>query len=115
VSERNSVLIKLTSTTSEDKVLIRLVRWLLNRLEAAGNRLFATDDQQAAEHGWQITPGRHGLSRRYRDPRFDALISCPDCHGNGATDGWPCPACRATGRLTRLPPLPSQSRGGEPP
>jgi hypothetical protein len=108
-------LIKLTSTTSEDKVLIRLVRWLLNRLVAAGNRLFAADDQRAAERGWQVTPGRHGLSRRYRDPRFDALISCPGCQGNGATDGWPCPACRATGRLTRPPPSPSWSRaGGEP-
>ena len=110
-------MIKLTGPTSEDKVPIRLVRWLLNRLEAAGNRLFAPDDQRAAEHGWQIIPGRHGLSHRYRDPRFAMFVSCPRCAGNGATDGWPCPACQATGRLTWPPPARTPARcpgGGEP-
>jgi hypothetical protein len=94
-------LINAITPTSENKVRNRLVRWLLNRLEAAGNRLFAADDQRAAARGWQVTPGRYGLSRQYRDPRFGMLISCPSCNGNGAMDGWPCPACRATGRQIR--------------
>jgi hypothetical protein len=97
------VLINAITPTSENKVQNRLVRWLLNRLEAAGNRLFAADDQRAAARGWHIIPGSHGLSRRYRDPRFDMLISCPRCSGNGAVSGWPCPACRATGRQIRPP------------
>jgi hypothetical protein len=70
-------LINAITPTSENKVRNRLVRWLLNRLEAAGNRLFAADDQRAAARGWQITPGSHGLSRRYRDPRFDMLTAAP--------------------------------------
>jgi hypothetical protein len=104
VSGRNSVLIKAISPTSENKVRNRLVRWLLNCLEEAGNRLFASSDQAAGEHGWQITRRHGGLSRRYRDPRFGSLISCPRCRGNGQTGKSPCRPCQATGRLTRPPP-----------
>ena len=99
------MLINSTSPTSENKVRNRLVRWLLNRLEAAGNRLFAPDDHRAIEHGWQIVSRHRGLSRQYRDKRFDMLISCSRCDGNGATDGWPCAACGGTGRQTRPPPF----------
>ena len=106
-------MIKPTSPTSENKVQIHLVRWLLNRLEAAGNRLFAADDQRAAARGWQITPGTYGLSRRYRDPRFDTLISRPSCDGNRTSDRPPSFACRDMGRLTRPPPSRSGG-GGEP-
>jgi hypothetical protein len=104
-------LIKSTSPTSENKVWNRLVRYARTRLEAAANRLFAKDDLRARQNGWQIIPRRSGLSRQYRDPRFDTLISCPTCDGNGATDGRPCPACRATGRQARHPG--SKDRGGE--
>ena len=101
-------MIKPTSTTSEDKVPIRLVRWLLNRLAAAGSRLYA-DDHRAAEHGWQVITGRRGLSG-YRDPRFGMLITCPHCGGIGGTGGRPCPTCQATGRLSRPLPVPARSR-----
>ena len=104
------MLIKSTSPTSGNKVRNHLVRWGRRRLEAAGNRLFATDDLTALERGWQIIPQRCGLSRQYRDPRFDSLISCPDCNGSGATDGWPCPGCRGTGRQTQRAPRGSGGR-----
>lgn len=111
VSERNSVLIKSTSPTSENKVWNRLVRYARTRLAAAGTRLSAKDDLRALQHGWQIIPHRSGLSRQYRDPRFDTLTGCRRCDGTGATDGWPCPACRGTGRQARHPS--SKERGGE--
>ena len=101
---------KRTSPTSENKVRNRLVHWLLNRLEETGNRLFAADDATAREHGWQIIPRHHGLSRQYRDPRFDTLISCPRCRGSGGTDEQPCPACQATGRLTKAVTCPGAGR-----
>jgi hypothetical protein len=93
-------LIKATSPTSEYKVWTHLVRWLRKLAETAGQRLFARDDLMAAEHGWQITTRCGGLGRRYRDPRFGTLRSCPRCAGLGAVEGEPCWACTATGRVT---------------
>jgi hypothetical protein len=111
VSERNSVLIKPTSPTSENKVPNRLVRWLLNRLGEPGNRLFAADDATAREHGWQIIPRHLGLSRQYRDPRFDMFTSCHWCHGSGGDEISPCAVCRGSGRVAR--PSPSHEQGGD--
>jgi hypothetical protein len=99
-------LIKSISPASEDKVRNRLVRWLRNCLDRAGNRLFASSDRAADEHRWQITRRHGGLSRRYRDPRFDMLVSCPCCHGTGGTCDSVCQPCQGTGRLTRGQPGP---------
>jgi hypothetical protein len=64
-----------------------------------GDRLFAVHDAWARQRGWQITVQTGGLGRSYRDPRFDLLVSCPDCHGAGddASD-QPCSCCLGTGR-----------------
>jgi DnaJ-class molecular chaperone len=64
-----------------------------------GARIFLVDDALAHAHGWQVTAGRSGLSRSYRDPRFDLLARCPDCSGYGVTDGKSCHRCAATGRI----------------
>jgi len=37
-----------------------------------GDRLFALNDAEAYWRGWQITKLHGGLTRRYRDPAFDA-------------------------------------------
>lgn len=80
--------------------LRQLAGWIANRLRAAGERLYAEPDRQARAHGWQITVWQGGLGRRYRDPRFDMLVSCPACHGAGADDhDRPCLRCSGTGRL----------------
>jgi DnaJ-class molecular chaperone len=44
---------------------------------------------------------RHrGLSRTYRDPRFDQLQGCPDCCGAGELeDDQLCARCGGSGRI----------------
>jgi hypothetical protein len=64
------------------------------------DRLFAADDARARERGWQITVQRGGLSRSYRDPRFDLLMACAECRGAGVgAEDRPCRVCPGTGRL----------------
>jgi DnaJ-class molecular chaperone len=65
-----------------------------------GDRLFRFDDQLAIERNWQITKRHGGLSRSYRDPRFDTLHACFQCGGSGRTDREWCAACDGTGRVT---------------
>jgi hypothetical protein len=50
---------------------------LAARIRTAADRLFAADDALAQQHGWQVEVGRVGLSRKYRDPRFDGLARKP--------------------------------------
>ena len=65
-----------------------------------GDRLFAADDAQARGRGWQVTVRCGGLGRRYRDPRFDLLVTCTECDGAGVdADDRPCRRCPGTGRL----------------
>ena len=97
-------MIKSSSPDRQDKARHGPAPWLAERLRAAGDRLFAEDDQKAREHGWEITSRHGGLSRRYRDPRFDTLTSCRWCHGTGLAGEEECPACRGTGRLRREQP-----------
>jgi hypothetical protein len=82
----------------------RLSAWFRNISRKIGDRVFAANDEEARWHGWEIIPRHAGLSRRYRDPRFDTLIECPECLGSGTSTRngavrTPCPACAATGRL----------------
>lgn len=80
----------------------RLWAWLASRIRSAGRRLFLADDARAIASGWQITHGRWGLSRTYRDPRFDMLASCAVCGGEGKTADRPCTRCAGTGRITLM-------------
>jgi len=56
----------------------RLLATLLGRVALAGDRAFRADDARAASCGWQVAIGRAGLSRTYRDQRFDLLAGCPE-------------------------------------
>jgi len=75
------------------------VRWLSKVIEAVGDRWFRSDDQRAIEHNWQIARRHGGLSRSYRDQRFDTLYPCFQCGGSGGTNREPCAACDGTGRV----------------
>jgi hypothetical protein len=80
-----------------------LVQRLSWRAAAVGARLHAVDDRTAIQDGWAITRRHGGLSRTYRDPRFDMLQECPRCGGEGSIDDEPCALCDSTGRVTRGP------------
>lgn len=76
------------------------LRWLAGRIRLAGDRQFSEDDTWARQHGWLIEARRGGLSRSYRDPRFDNLSRCRECHGSGTDESdRPCRRCSGTGRV----------------
>jgi len=77
-----------------------MMTWLAVKVRSAGDRMFCADDTRAIANGWQITPGKLGLRRTYRDPRFDALAECGQCDGSGETADQPCARCSGTGRIT---------------
>jgi hypothetical protein len=91
---------------------------LLRVLSTIGIKIFRTDDYRAHKRGWQIIPRHGGLSRTYRDPRFDCLIPCRACNGRGYNpDHAICSRCGGSGRLvldranTTLPRRVKQKRG----
>jgi hypothetical protein len=55
------------STTAE------IAGWLAGILRRIGAKLFAVNDAEAYWRGWEITQLHGGLSRRYRDRRFETL------------------------------------------
>jgi hypothetical protein len=88
---------------------------LLRALSAIGGKVFRTEDRRARDRGWQIIPRHGGLSRSYRDPRFDYLTSCTACNGRGcnAPDAA-CSDCHGTGRIVLNPVAVSQSERRQP-
>jgi hypothetical protein len=48
-----------------------VLSWLVGQLKSMGHRLYDGTDARAAGRGWQVTQGPFGLSRTYRDQRFD--------------------------------------------
>jgi len=75
----------------------QLAAWV----RAGGDRLFREQDESARRHGWDVQLRHGGLSRTYRDPRFDSLRACPACRGVGTGEqDRPCDRCGGTGRIT---------------
>jgi hypothetical protein len=73
---------------------------LVRGLSAIGDKIFGSDDCRARERGWQIIPRHGGLSRSYRDPRFDSITPCTTCNGRGCNArGATCTGCDGTGRI----------------
>jgi DnaJ-class molecular chaperone len=96
------------STHAADELLVsafRSLRGLFQRgTSTIGRKIFWPSDYQAHQHGWQITPRQGGLSRTYRDPRFDYLAACTTCNGRGHNPrGIACLDCQGTGRVSLTP------------
>ena len=88
---------------------------LLCVLGAISKKIFRADDSCARDQGWQIIPRHGGLSRTYRDPRFDHLVACTACNGHGCyPSGVTCSGCNGTGRIVLDPADVSRPGRGQP-
>jgi hypothetical protein len=65
----------MTSTGYQDRTPMGPADWPRSRFRQLTARLFRHQDALARQHGWTIESRHGGLSRRYRDPRFDSLTS----------------------------------------
>ena len=80
----------------------RLADWVARCVQQLGGLVFASEDQEAAWHDWDVEQRCAGLGRLYRDQRFDALVSCPRCHRVSTAAGRTvCQQCSAADRLVR--------------
>jgi hypothetical protein len=61
--------------------------WLIGLPRRAGRRLFAMNDAEAGWSRWQVTETLSGLSRRYRDARWDALATDPTLRRDDLSEG----------------------------
>jgi hypothetical protein len=79
----------------------RTVGWLAGIIRLAGDLIFMANDEEAYWRGWTVERRLAGLGRRYRDPLFDTLATCPHCRGLGitATESL-CVKCSGAGRVT---------------
>jgi hypothetical protein len=64
----------MTSTGYQDRTPMG-EDWPCSRFRQLTDRLFRHQDALASQHGWTIESRHGGLSRQYRDPRFDSLSS----------------------------------------
>jgi hypothetical protein len=88
-------------------------RALAALVQGIASRLFRDSDAHARRYGWQVKIGHGGLSRTYRDPRFDLLQTCLTCLGTGAIrQEQECGRCSGTGRITSAGKLNSEARRG---
>lgn len=86
--------------TTNPNVRATVTDLLLRGLGAIGDKIFQAGDCRARKQGWQIIPRHGGLSRGYRDPRFDRLLTCTACNGRGCNPrGASCSACHGAGRI----------------
>jgi hypothetical protein len=53
--------------------LATITAWFADRSTTITDRIFAGPDARARQHGWSVEIRPGGVSRRYRDPRFDSL------------------------------------------
>ena len=79
----------------------RTVARLAGIIRRAGDLIFMVNDEEAYWRGWTVERRHAGLGRRYRNPLFDTLATCPHCRGLGitATESL-CVKCTGTGRVT---------------
>jgi hypothetical protein len=83
----------------------RAVGWFARIIRLAGDLIFMANDEEAYWRGWTVERRLAGLGRRYRDPLFDTLATCPHCRGLGitATESL-CVTCSGAGRVTIIGP-----------
>jgi len=68
-------------------------QWIIKHAD----RLHAAVDARARQRGWQIT--RISCGRVYRDPRWDLIVACEMCGGEGMHGVHRCAACQGRGTV----------------
>ncbi|GII61573.1 hypothetical protein Skr01_16580 [Sphaerisporangium krabiense] len=83
--------------------------WALIRAQALARHwelsdaMFAEIDGFALVQGWAIS--RHRSRHVYRDPRFDRVVLCCTCGGDGKGEGGrACRTCKGDGLLNFFEP-----------
>jgi hypothetical protein len=74
--------------------------WLIGLPRRAGRRLHAMNDAESRWWHWLVAEGRGGLTRQYRDARFEALRGDPTLRRTEPTDPGPAapwPGCPCGG------------------
>jgi len=69
-------------------------------LDALDRLLFREPDLRATARGWTVRRTRR-FEREYRDPRWDNLVRCNECDGEGTCGAHTCPDCDGRGRILR--------------
>src|SRR5262245_5483140 len=104
-------------------VMSRLARTITRILDQHYPPTWTDEEHQLRVRGLTVTRGRLG-SITVRDPRFDQIEACPDCHGSGVDStvrcphtvppcDWctmPCPTCEGHGTI-RATPAATTARG----
>ena len=99
---------KVGMTSCQGGYAARVTGRLALLIRRIGDRLFQAEDARAGQHGWQITARHGGLTRIYRDPRFDRFRPCVVCNSTGiGLDNQACSCCGGTGRITLVQPPPA--------
>ena len=69
-------------------------------LDVLDRWLFHDPDLWATTRGWTIRRARR-FEREYRDPRWDLVVRCERCDGDGTLGTHTCPDCDGCGRILR--------------
>jgi hypothetical protein len=67
------------------------------------DRLHAAEDTRARRRGWQVSRISRGLGREYRDPRWDLIVACEVCGGEGMHGVHRCADCLGRGTVQLVP------------
>jgi len=75
--------------TGASSIKAEICGWLADIPRRAGQRLFMSIDEESYWRGWRLTERWGGLSRTYRDARFDAQQSPRATHGQACRGQLP--------------------------
>ena len=75
-------------------------RRITRLLDALDRWLFGEPDLRATTRGWTDRRPRR-FEREYRDPRWDLVVRCEECEGEGTVGAHTCPDCGGRGRILR--------------
>jgi hypothetical protein len=80
----------------------RVRTWISDLVERADRFAFGELDLDATARGWEVRRDRP-FRRTYRDPRWNTIVECPSCGGEGLDGAHSCGECDGMGTVRREP------------